>query len=172
MKTWLRPNNRTLACKFFECWNDIRDGTITSRPVLVYRTFGHIDAPIFWNPLTKIQYQTSRQLNQSKFFKLHILKFKVAMDEKITNIKIPKLDIKTIRRGGLTNRLWKHCMFFFDRKHITLFNGLLKTYIQHSQSCFITHNFHMIVPDIDKNVKRDYWGNNNFNNPLVLPLFD
>jgi hypothetical protein len=30
----------------------------------------------------------------------------------------------------------------------------------------------MIVFDIDKNVERDYWGDNNFNNRLVLPLLN
>jgi hypothetical protein len=53
-----------------------------------------------------------------------------------------------------------------------LFNGLPKTCIQRSQSCFITCNFHMIILDIDKNVEKDCWGDNNFNNPLVLRLLD
>jgi len=30
----------------------------------------------------------------------------------------------------------------------------------------------MTVLDIDKNVERDCWGDNNFNNPLVLPLLN
>jgi hypothetical protein len=28
----------------------------------------------------------------------------------------------------------------------------------------------MTIPNISKNVERDHWGNNGFNNPLVLPL--
>jgi hypothetical protein len=59
-KTWLRPNNKMLTCKFFECWNDILDGTVNIKLMLIYRAFDHIDAPIFWNPLTKPQSQTSR----------------------------------------------------------------------------------------------------------------
>ncbi len=53
MKTWFRPNNRTLTCKFFECWNDIWDRIINNRLMLVYKAFGHIDALIFWKPLIK-----------------------------------------------------------------------------------------------------------------------
>jgi hypothetical protein len=30
----------------------------------------------------------------------------------------------------------------------------------------------MTILDIDKNVEKDCWGDNNFNNPLVLPLLD
>jgi len=104
------------TCKFFECWNDIWDGTINSRLLLVYKTFGHIDALVFWNPLIKPQYQMDRQLTQKKNFKLHILKFRIAMNEKIVNTKIPKLEIKTIRRCGLINHLWKHSMRFLNKK--------------------------------------------------------
>ncbi len=94
------------------------------------------------------------------------------MNEKITNTKIPKHEIKTIRRCGLTNCLWKHGMLFFDKKHIKLFNVLPKTCIWHSQSYFVIHNFRTTILDIGKNVKRVCWGNNIFNNPLVLPLPD
>ncbi len=170
MKIWLRPNNRMSTCKFFECWNDIQDETINSRLVSICKAFGHIDALVFWKFLIKPQYQTGRQLNQSKNFKIHILRFGVATNEKIMNIKIPKPKIKTIRRCGLTNCLWKHGMLFFNRKHIRLFNGLPKTHIWCSQSYFITCNFHTTIFDIDKNVERDNWGNNKFNNPLALPL--
>jgi hypothetical protein len=41
---------------------------------------------------------------------------------------------------------------FLDRKHIKLFNGLPKTHIQCLQNSFVICNFHMIVPDINKNV--------------------
>jgi hypothetical protein len=73
--------------------------------MLVQKGFGHIDALVFRNPLTKPQYQTDRYLNQNKFFKLHISKFGAATDEKIPNTKIPKPEIKTIRRCGLINYL-------------------------------------------------------------------
>jgi hypothetical protein len=103
---------------------------------------------------------------------MHVLKFKVTADDKIVNTKIPKPEIKTIRKCGLTNYLWKYDILFLDRKHIKIFNGLPNTRIQHLQSFFVIHNFHMIVLDTSKNVENDHWANNGFNNPLVLPLPD
>ncbi len=172
MKTWLRPNSRTSTCKFFECWNNIWDGTINSKSISVYKTFGHIDALVVLKPLTKPPYQVDKQSKRSEFFKLCILKFRTAADEEITNTKIPKPEIKTIRRCGLINHLWKHSMFFFDKKNIRLFNELSKTRIQHLQSCFVTCNFHKTIFNIDKNVERDHWGDNGFNKPLYLLLLD
>jgi len=160
------------TCKFFKCWNDIWDEKINSRSMSVYKTFGQIDALVFWNPLTKPHCQTSKQLNQNKFFKCYILKFKTTRDEEIANTKVPKLEIKTIRRCGLINQLWKHSMLFLNKKNIKLFNELPKTRIWHSRSSFVTCNFHTTILNIDKNVERDHWGDNGFNKPLVLPFFD
>lgn len=63
-------------------------------------------------------------------------------------------------------------MLFLDKKNIRFFNGLPKTRIQHSRSCFVTCNFHTAILNIDKNVDKDYWGDNDLNKRLVLPLLD
>jgi len=172
MKTLLRPNSKTSTCKFFECWNDIWDGKINSRLMSVYKTFGQIDALVFWNPLTKLHCQTRKQLNQNKFFKLCSLKFRTTRDEKIANTKVSKLETKTIRKYALINHLWEHSMLFLNKENIRLFNGLPKTHIQHSQSCLVTCNFHTTILNIHKNVEKDHWVDNGFNKPLVLPLLD
>jgi hypothetical protein len=67
--------------------------TIDKRSMSISTTLGHVNALIIGNTMAKSQNEPHRKLNKTKLFKVHIVKFGGAADEKILHTKITKFEI-------------------------------------------------------------------------------
>lgn len=67
--------------------------TIDKKSMSINTTLGHINALIFGNTMAKSRNEPHRKLNKKKLFKIHIVKFGVATDEKNPHTKVTKFEI-------------------------------------------------------------------------------
>ncbi len=84
----------------------------------------------FETPWHNFKTKFSRQLNQSKIFKVHILEFREIVDEKNSCIKIPKPQIQTSWICQLAKILWEHLLLLFNKETHLIFYTLPKTNIR------------------------------------------
>jgi hypothetical protein len=121
--------------------------------------------------LIKPQNNANRSIQQTKFIKVHNTKFRTPpLYIKICMKKYVNLKLQAKWGGRLTHWLCQHFTLLFNRQHIWLLNNLTKTNCWRSQRCFITNNFHALIPCISKHVKGNYKCFTWFHNMLLLPL--